>query len=93
MNSFTNGRPNSVENMIFHDFCGKMNSTEFVENKFAMEFGFPGVDDFTLVHFFSKKSSMSMIETNFLEIQRMYRKFTIEILIRSRRFPVTAKFS
>ena len=76
---------------IFHDFCGKMNSTEFVENKFAMEFGFPVVNDFTLIHFFSKKSSM--IETNFLEIQRMYRKFTIEILIRSRRFLVTAKFS
>ena len=58
MNSFTNGRPNSteilfttnsVENMIFHDFCGKMNSTEFMESKSPVEFGLPLVDEFTLV--------------------------------------------
>ena len=35
-------------NVHFHDFWGKINSTELMENKFSVEFGFPEVDDFTL---------------------------------------------
>ena len=35
-------------NVHFHNFWGKINSTELMENKFSVEFGFPEVDDFTL---------------------------------------------
>ena len=31
----------------FHEFCGKMNYTEFTVNKFPVEFGLQGVDEFT----------------------------------------------
>ena len=33
---------------ILHEFCGKLNSTELMESKFPVEFGFPGIDEFTL---------------------------------------------
>ena len=43
----------------FHRFCGKLNSMELVENIFAVEFGFPVVDEFTLeIDFWSYISKM-----------------------------------
>ena len=36
------------EKYSFHRFCGKLNSMELVENIFAVEFGYPVVDEFTL---------------------------------------------
>ena len=34
---------------VFHEFCKKLNSTEFMESKLPVEFGLPlKVDEFTL---------------------------------------------
>ena len=38
----------STEFHIFHEFCGKLNSTEFVESNFLVESTFSEVDEFIL---------------------------------------------
>ena len=35
--------------LIFHEICGKLNSTQSMESKFPLEFSVPGVDEFTLI--------------------------------------------
>ena len=37
-----------MESLIFHKFPGFQFSTEFVVNNISVEFGLPGVNDFTL---------------------------------------------
>jgi len=40
--------PQFLWNSVFHESCGIQISTEFVGNNISVEFGLPGVNEFTL---------------------------------------------